>query len=86
MGNQPKDIRKHFAWKKYLSETNNGRAWFILTNLEDLQTALSAYQKRFSIEKMFRYFKSGGYSLEQTYNVAFEFAPTEKNWRLAEQT
>ena len=38
-----------------------------MTNLEDLQTALSAYQKRFGIEEMFRDFKSGGYNLEETY-------------------
>jgi len=35
-----------------------------LTNFEDLETAIIAYQKRFDIEDMVRDFKSGGYSLE----------------------
>ncbi|WP_242060511.1 hypothetical protein [Aerosakkonema funiforme] len=41
-------------------------AWFILTNFRDLKKALSAYQKRFGIEEMFRDYKSGGYNLEST--------------------
>ena len=40
--------------------------WFILTNLTDLTSAINAYKKRFSIEEMFRDFKSGGYKLEDT--------------------
>jgi len=31
--------------------------WYILTNFEDLETAIMAYQKRFDIEEMFRDFK-----------------------------
>lgn len=38
--------------------------WFILTNLETLDEAIGAYQKRFGIEEMFRDLKLGGYSLE----------------------
>jgi hypothetical protein len=41
-------------------------AWFILTNFSILYLALSGYQKRFGIEEMFRYYKSGGYNLEST--------------------
>ena len=40
--------------------------WFILTNLESLEAAITAYKKRFCIEEMFRDFKSGGYNLEGT--------------------
>jgi Transposase DDE domain len=39
--------------------------WFIITNLGTLEVALSSYQRRFSIEKMFRDWKSGGYDLEK---------------------
>ena len=41
-------------------------AWFILTNLLDLEQALIAYQKRMGIEEMFCDFKTGGYNLEGT--------------------
>jgi Transposase DDE domain len=40
--------------------------WFILTNLGTLEQAISSYEKRFSIEEMFRDYKSGGYNLENT--------------------
>ena len=40
--------------------------WFILTNLESLSAAMTAYRKRFDIEEMFRDFKLGGYNLETT--------------------
>jgi Transposase DDE domain len=40
--------------------------WFILTNLGSLEAALKSYQRRFSIEEMFRDWKSGGYDLEKT--------------------
>jgi len=40
--------------------------WFILTNLETLERAISSYEKRFSIEEMFKDCKSGGYNLECT--------------------
>ena len=45
--------------------------WFILTNLDTLETAIASYKKRFDIEEMFRDFKSGGYNLEDT-NVTDE--------------
>ena len=40
--------------------------WYILTNLDSLSGATSAYSKRMGIEEMFRDFKSGGYNLEIT--------------------
>jgi Transposase DDE domain len=40
--------------------------WFILTNLSSLEAAMSSYQRRFSIEELFRDWKSGGYDLEKT--------------------
>lgn len=53
-------------WKRKYRGWAADEAWFILTNLPTLELALSAYQKRFGIEEMFRYFKSGGYNLEGT--------------------
>jgi len=53
-------------WKRKYRGWTADEAWFILTNLNDLDEALNAYQKRFGIEEMFRDFKSGGYNLEET--------------------
>ena len=54
-------------WKKRYQGFAPDEAWFILTNFADLDTAISSYRKRFSIEEMFRDFKEGGYCLEDTY-------------------
>jgi hypothetical protein len=51
-------------WKKTYRGVETKEPWFILTNLDNLDVAISAYKKRFDIEEMFRDFKSGGYSLE----------------------
>jgi hypothetical protein len=51
-------------WKKTYRGFKTKEPWFILTNFENVDTAIIAYQKRFDIEEMFRDFKSGGYSLE----------------------
>lgn len=51
--------------RKNLGQTPK-EGWFILTNLDSLPAAISAYKKRFGIEEMFRDFKSGGYNLEDT--------------------
>ncbi len=40
--------------------------WFILINLERLEEAIGAYQKRVGMEELFRGLKSGGYNLEGT--------------------
>ena len=51
--------RKHLGWAP-------AEGWFVLTNLADLATAISAYKKRFCIEEMFRDCKCGGDNLEET--------------------
>lgn len=51
-------------WKRRYRGGAPDEAWFILTNFGDLNSAIVSYQKRFSIEEMFRDFKSGGYYLE----------------------
>ncbi|MCW5318017.1 IS4 family transposase [Nostoc sp. KVJ3] len=53
-------------WKRKLKGWSTEEGWFILTNLNDLASAINAYKKRFDIEEMFRDFKSGGYKLEDT--------------------
>jgi hypothetical protein len=53
-------------WKRRYDGFATEEPWFILTNLDSLDAAISAYQKRFSIEEMFRDLKLGGYCLEQT--------------------
>ncbi|MBE9229899.1 hypothetical protein IQ264_31350 [Phormidium sp. LEGE 05292] len=53
-------------WKRKYRGWTVEEAWFILTNLADLELALSAYQKRFGIEEMFRDYQTGGYNLEST--------------------
>ena len=51
-------------WKRTYRGFKTKEAWFILTNFNDLEISIAAYQRRFDIEEMFRDFKSGGYSLE----------------------
>ena len=46
---------------------NTKEPWYILTNFDDLDISILAYQKRFSIEEMFRDFKLGGYSEDQFF-------------------
>lgn len=58
-------------WKKRHQGWAPDEGWFILTNLESLDVAIRAYQKRFDIEEMFRDFKSGGYNLEGTLVTNF---------------
>lgn len=53
-------------WKGQVKGIAPKEAWFILTNLDTLEQAISAYKKRFCIEEMFRDFKKGGYCLEGT--------------------
>jgi len=53
-------------WKKTYRGFRTKEAWFILTNFDTIDLAIAAYQKRFSIEEMFRDYKSGGYNLEGT--------------------
>lgn len=53
-------------WKKKYRGWAPKSGWFIFTNIESLDMAIQAYQKRFGIEEMFRDLKSGGYNLEGT--------------------
>ncbi|MHC5611382.1 MAG: IS4 family transposase [Nostoc sp.] len=53
-------------WKRNIDGVAPKEGWFILTNLDSLESAISAYKQRFDIEEMFRDFKKGGYNLEDT--------------------
>ncbi|MBD2695239.1 IS4 family transposase [Anabaena catenula] len=53
-------------WKRKINGVAPKEGWFILTNLDELESAISAYKQRFDIEEMFRDFKRGGYNLEDT--------------------
>lgn len=54
-------------WKRRYRGFAPEEPWFLLTNLDTLDEAIFAYQKRFDIEEMFRDFKLGGYRLEGCY-------------------
>ena len=51
-------------WKRTYRQSKANQVWYLLTNLDCLESALNSYAKRFSIEPMFRDFKTGGYNLE----------------------
>ena len=51
-------------WKRQYREMVADEGWFILTNLESLEAAITAYKHRFGIEEMFKDCKTGGYNLE----------------------
>jgi len=51
-------------WKRHYGGLKVKDAWFILTDLDSLPFALSAYKKRMKIKEMFRDCKKGGYNLE----------------------
>lgn len=51
-------------WKRNYQGFKTKEPWYILTNFDNIDMAIQAYQKRFDIEEMFRDFKAGGYSLE----------------------
>lgn len=53
-------------WQRRINGVAPKEGWFILTNFESLEVAISAYKQRFDIEEMFRDFKKGGYNLEDT--------------------
>jgi hypothetical protein len=53
-------------WKRVYRQSKATQVWYLLTDLDTLDEALGCYAKRFSIEPMFRDFKSGGYHLEDT--------------------
>ncbi len=51
-------------WKRKYKNRNVDEPWYILTNLNSLSEALTAYKARSGIESMFKDCKSGGYNLE----------------------
>ncbi len=51
-------------WKRKYHGKQEDEAWYLLTNLPDLKTAIHIYSQRFGIEAMFRDCKTGGYNLE----------------------
>lgn len=51
-------------WKRRYRGKQEDEAWYLLTNLPDLKTAIRVYSQRFGIEAMFRDCKTGGYNLE----------------------
>ena len=57
-------------WKRVYRSGAANQVWYLLTNLDRLEDALRLYSKRFSIEPMFRDFKSGGYDLEACHASA----------------
>jgi len=58
-------------WKRKYQGWAPDEGWFIMTNIDDLESAIKSYQKRFDIEEMFRDVKSGGYNLEETLVTDF---------------
>ena len=53
-------------WKRVYRTDKANQVWYLLTNLESLEFALEHYACRFSIEAMFRDYKTGGYQMEAT--------------------
>jgi hypothetical protein len=53
-------------WKRNYGAWKVEEAWFILTDLGSLPTAIDAYKQRMGIEEMFRDCKTGGYDIEGT--------------------
>ena len=53
-------------WQRKINGVAPKEGWFILTNFESLEAAISAYKQRFNIEEMFRDFQKGCYNLEDT--------------------
>jgi len=51
-------------WKRKYRGKQDKEAWYLLTNLPDLNTTIKTYNQHFGIEAMFRDCKTGGYNLE----------------------
>jgi hypothetical protein len=56
-------------WKRNYRQKQTTEGWFLLTNLTNLSSAITAYQQRSGIECMFRDCKSGGYNLEGCHAI-----------------
>jgi hypothetical protein len=50
-------------WKRKYRGQQADEAWYLLTNLPELETAVKIYGQRFGIEAMFKDCKTGGYNL-----------------------
>jgi hypothetical protein len=53
-------------WKRPYKKKKMKEPWYLLTNLDSLEKALSFYGARFGIEAMFKDCKTGGYNIEKT--------------------
>lgn len=53
-------------WKRKYKNKQDKQAWYLLTNLLDLTTAIKTYTQRFGIEAMFSDCKTGEYNLENS--------------------
>lgn len=51
-------------WKRKYRGKQEDEAWYLLTNLPDVDSTIKIYTQRFGIEAMFRDCKTGGYNLE----------------------
>lgn len=51
-------------WRRKYKNKQEKSPWYLLTNLGDLATAVTAYKHRWGIESMFKDCKTGGYNLE----------------------
>ena len=51
-------------WKRKYRGKQEDEAWYLLTNLQDVEAAIKIYSQRFGIEAMFKDCKTGGYNLE----------------------
>jgi hypothetical protein len=51
-------------WKRKYRGKQPREAWYLVTNLDNADTAIAAYSQRMGIEMMFRDCKLGGYNLE----------------------
>jgi hypothetical protein len=58
------DLIWQFTGKESIEVNNLIDAWYLLTNLPDLESAIKIYSQRFGIEAMFKDCKTGGYNLE----------------------
>ena len=54
-------------WKRVYRANQANQVWYLLTNLDTLELALKHYAARFSIEAMFKDFKSGGLVVQKTF-------------------
>jgi hypothetical protein len=54
-------------WRRKYQGKVEDEGWYLLTNLETHNTAISAFKSRMGIEAMFKDCKTGGYNLEKSH-------------------